>query len=345
VITTDDLAAAAILSALPAPLLDALASGAERRSYAEGEQLFAEGDAPQALHIVESGSLAVTHADDPSTILQVVRAGDSVGELGILGREPRTASVFAREPTTTIELAGAAIDRVLSSDANAMRTLAAALARALTFAKEELRHQNITLEERVRERTEELRDTQLEVVRRLGRAAEFRDDETGQHIVRMSAMCARLGRAIGMSEDECELLLNAAPMHDIGKLGIPDAVLLKPGRLDDAEWEVMKSHAELGAELLDGSRSDVVQLAREIALSHHERWDGSGYPLGLAGEEIPLPGRISALCDVFDALTSVRPYKVAWPVEKALGEILAQSGRHFDPELVPKFVELIDQPG
>jgi cyclic di-GMP phosphodiesterase len=173
-------------------------------------------------------------------------------------------------------------------------------------------------------------------------AAEFRDDDTGQHIVRMSAMCARPARAAGLDERDCELLLNAAPMHDIGKLGIPDAVLLKSGNLNAAEWEVMQSHAAIGAKLLADSRSELVQLAREIALTHHERWDGSGYPRGLAGEEIPLPGRICAICDVFDALTSARPYKDPWPVERAAADIQGQAGRHFDPALVPLFLELID---
>jgi CHASE2 domain-containing sensor protein len=199
---------------------------------------------------------------------------------------------------------------------------------------------NELLERRVRERTEELRDTQLEVVRRLALAAESRDGDTGAHIERMSRLCERLALAAGWSEAKAELMRHASALHDVGKIGIPDRVLLKPGRLDDPEWTVMKSHAEKGAVLLSDSRSDLLQLAEVIARTHHERWDGSGYPRGLAGEEIPLAGRICAICDVFDALVSPRPYKDPWAVKSALAEIRSQSGHQFDPDLVDIFVEL-----
>ncbi|OYT70060.1 MAG: two-component system response regulator [Chloracidobacterium sp. CP2_5A] len=199
------------------------------------------------------------------------------------------------------------------------------------------REQNRILEEKVRERTHQLRETQLEIVRRLGRAAEYRDNVTGMHVIRMSHYCAELARAIGWEEEACEMLLHASPMHDIGKIGIPDRILLKEGKLTDEEWEVMKSHAAIGAELLSGSTSPLMQMAMEIALSHHEKWDGSGYPRGLKGENIPIVGRIVALCDVFDALTTERPYKQAWPVEDVVAELERQSGRHFDPKLVETF--------
>ncbi len=143
-----------------------------------------------------------------------------------------------------------------------------------------------------------------------------------------------------MSDHECDVLLNSSPMHDIGKIGIPDRILLKPGKLDDEEFEIMKTHTTIGAELLSGSKSELMQVAEVIALSHHEKWDGSGYPAGLRGEDIPLAGRICALCDVFDALTSDRPYKMAWPVEKAVAHIQQQSGKHFDPRLVEAFATI-----
>ncbi len=200
-----------------------------------------------------------------------------------------------------------------------------------------VRTRNHWLEERVRERTRELYDTRLQIVRRLGRAAEFRDNETGLHIVRMSKISALLGAAAGMAEEDCELLLNASPMHDIGKIGIPDQILLKPGKFEPNEWEIMKTHASIGAEILSGDDSNLLSMARVIALSHHEKWDGSGYPNGLVGENIPLVGRIAALADVFDALTSERPYKKAWSVEAALGYIEANRGKHFDPRLVDLF--------
>jgi putative two-component system response regulator len=205
----------------------------------------------------------------------------------------------------------------------------------------EVREQNRILEEKVRQRTQQLRETQLEIVRRLGRAAEYRDNVTGMHVIRMSHYCAELARAIGWDDEACEMLLHASPMHDIGKIGIPDRILLKEGKLTPEEWEVMKSHATIGAELLSGSTSPLMHMAMEIALSHHEKWDGSGYPNGLKGEQIPIVGRIVALCDVFDALTTERPYKRAWSVEEVIAEIDRQSGRHFDPNLVEAFKSIL----
>lgn len=206
-----------------------------------------------------------------------------------------------------------------------------------------LHDQKAVLEDMVRQRTEQLHHTRLQIVRRLGRAAEYRDEETGNHILRMSHTCALLARAAGWSEDQVDLILNASPMHDIGKIGIPDAILLKPGRFSPPEWEIMKTHAAIGGQLLDGDGSDLMVMARDIAMTHHEKWDGSGYPLGLAGEAIPMAGRIAALADVFDALTSCRPYKPAWPVEMALEYVRAQRGNHFDPVLVDAFMALVPQ--
>jgi cyclic di-GMP phosphodiesterase len=201
-----------------------------------------------------------------------------------------------------------------------------------------MRGRNQWLEERVRERTRELYDTRLQIVRRLGRAAEFRDNETGLHIVRMSKMSVLLGEAAGMSSKDCELLLNASPMHDIGKIGVPDQILLKPGKLEPHEWEIMKTHTTIGAEILSGDDSELLSMARIIALCHHEKWNGSGYPRGLAGEDIPLVGRVVAMADVFDALTSVRPYKEAWTVEATLEYIDNNRGKHFEPLLVDLFL-------
>ena len=199
--------------------------------------------------------------------------------------------------------------------------------------------QKAVLEDMVRERTEEIRRTRLQVVQRLGMAAEYRDEETGNHILRMSHISALLARSIGWSEAKCELMLLASPMHDIGKIGIPDNILLKPGKFEPDEWEIMKTHAVIGGKLLEGDDSNLMQMARSIALSHHEKWDGSGYPNGLAGDGIPLAGRIAALADVFDALTSKRPYKKAWTVEAAVDLIKENSGKQFDPALVETFLE------
>jgi response regulator RpfG family c-di-GMP phosphodiesterase len=199
---------------------------------------------------------------------------------------------------------------------------------------------NELLEERVRERTAELQETQLEVVHRLALAAELRDDETGRHIERLGELCHRLALAIGMPAAEAEVLRHAAVLHDVGKIGIPDEVLHKPGGFDPDERALMRTHAQVGAELLSGGSSDLMRMAQEIALTHHEKWDGTGYPNGLAGEDIPLVGRICAICDVYDALLSERPYKRPWPLEDVLEELRGQAGRHFDPRLVASFLAI-----
>ncbi|MBC8211960.1 MAG: two-component system response regulator [Gammaproteobacteria bacterium] len=205
-----------------------------------------------------------------------------------------------------------------------------------------LLHHNELLDQQVRVRTQELWETRLDIVRSLGRAAEYRDNETGMHIIRMSKFSQALALASGESEQWAELLLNASPMHDIGKVGIPDHILLKPGKLTAEEWQVMQTHAAIGAEILQAQRpSELSKMASRIAIGHHEKWDGSGYPNGLAGEAIPLEARIVALADVFDALTSERPYKKAWPIDEAVSEIKKLSGSHFQPELVVAFLAVL----
>jgi CHASE2 domain-containing sensor protein len=199
---------------------------------------------------------------------------------------------------------------------------------------------NEVLEARVRERTRELWNTQVEILQRLGKAVDWRDAETGLHIERIGRSCERLALAIGMSPHEAELLRHASALHDVGKVGIPDEVLAKPGPLNAGEWELMKTHTTIGGEILEGSSSELVELSRVVALTHHEHWDGRGYPLGLRGEEIPLPGRICAICDVFDALLSPRPYKDPWPFDRSFAEIERLSGTQFDPGLVSAFLPI-----
>ena len=199
------------------------------------------------------------------------------------------------------------------------------------------------LEKKVLERTAELNSTRLEIIRRLGRAAEYKDNETGLHVIRMSHYSRLIATHINANEEWVELLFYAAPMHDIGKIGIPDANLLKPDKLNDDEWEVMRKHPEFGGEILGENDSELLQMAKEIAINHHEKWDGSGYPKGLKGEEIPLTARIIAIADVFDALTTERPYKKAWPVEHAVNFIDENSGSHFDPDLVAVFLKALPE--
>jgi putative two-component system response regulator len=211
----------------------------------------------------------------------------------------------------------------------------------LHHAQRHVREQNEQLEHIVQLRTRQLRETQLQIVRRLGRAAEYRDNETGNHIVRMSHTSSMLARELGKDEEFCELLMNASPMHDIGKIGIPDGILLKPGKLTPDEWEIMKTHVTIGASILSESDSPLLDMASEIALNHHEKWDGSGYPSGLSGEQIPLVGRIVAVADVFDALTSERPYKKPWPMEEAVNFMKEQSGLHFDARVVDALMAVL----
>ncbi|MDC3190728.1 two-component system response regulator [Pseudoalteromonas elyakovii] len=189
---------------------------------------------------------------------------------------------------------------------------------------------------------EQLQLAHIDLIQRLGRAAEYKDTDTGEHIARMSRYSKVLALAYGMSEYEAEQLKQAAPMHDVGKIGIPDSVLLKPGRLNENEYEHMKQHALIGAKILENSTSPLLQLAHKLALEHHEKWDGTGYPYGLKGEEISIEGRIVTIADVFDALTSKRPYKKAWSVEEALDLLKDEAGKHFDPQLIDLFIGQID---
>ena len=199
-----------------------------------------------------------------------------------------------------------------------------------------------TIEE-LRATHHELKESYLDTIKRLVLAAEYKDEDTGDHIIRMSGYCALLARRSGLPDDQVEVVLYAAPMHDVGKIGIPDSILLKPGRLTEEEFEVIKTHTGIGAKILAGSKSEILQMAHLIALTHHEKWDGSGYPRGISGEKIPLVGRIVALADVFDALTSRRPYKEPFPIERAVGNIKEGRAKHFDPALVDLFLESLDE--
>ncbi|MBV1862150.1 MAG: response regulator [Nannocystaceae bacterium] len=189
----------------------------------------------------------------------------------------------------------------------------------------------------------ELEAAQVQTIERLTKAAEFRDDETAAHLQRMSEYSRLLARKVGLDDYTSEMIRTASPMHDVGKIGIPDSILLKPGRLTPDEYEVMKKHAEIGYRILGGSESKLLQLAASIAHTHHEKYNGSGYPRGLKGDEIPIEGRIVAVADVFDALTSERPYKKAWPLERALKLLVDGRNEHFDAELVDLFIGSMDE--
>ncbi len=206
------------------------------------------------------------------------------------------------------------------------------------------------LEIEVMEKTKEINETRLEIIKKLGRAAEFKDNETGMHVERMSRYSYLIAKEYGLDESQCILLMNTAPMHDIGKIGIPDNVLKKAAHLDSEEWKIMEGHSEIGAEILGESKSELLGTAKILAMQHHERWDGTGYPKGIKGEEINVFARITAVADVFDALTSKRPYKQGWPLQEAVDYIKSESGEQFDPKVVeaferaiPKIVEIKDK--
>jgi putative two-component system response regulator len=211
------------------------------------------------------------------------------------------------------------------------------------FLHLELRRQNEMLEEHVLERTRELEEVRLEILERLSLASDYRDDATGRHTKRVSDLSAQIGRELGLPDDEIDHIRLAASLHDIGKIGIPDLILLKPGGLTVEETALMKTHTTIGAKVLSGSRSRMLQMAETIALAHHERWDGEGYPRGLEGEDIPLVARIVALADVVDALSSDRPYRDAWPKDQIAAEIVSQSGKQFDPQVVEAYLRITGQ--
>ncbi|MCQ6557109.1 HD domain-containing phosphohydrolase [Paenibacillus mendelii] len=203
-------------------------------------------------------------------------------------------------------------------------------------------HKN-TLEDRVRQRTEELQKAKIEILHLLGRAAEYRDDMTGSHTLRVGRLSALIASRLGLSEEQVDMIRMAAPLHDIGKIGIPDEILLKPGRFEPEEFERMKTHTMIGARILEDSSFTFLRLAGSIAQSHHEKWDGTGYPNGLQAEDIPLEARIVALADFYDALTHERPYKRAWTPEETIAEVKIQCGVHFDPQIVKAFIQLYEE--
>ncbi len=207
-----------------------------------------------------------------------------------------------------------------------------------------LSNQRRFLEEQVRGRTLELENTRIEIIRRLGQAAEYKDNETGLHIVRISLYSSILARQAGFPEHFCELIYNASAMHDVGKIGVPEAILNKQDKLDAEEWRIMQQHVAIGAKIIGDHHTDpLLRMSYNIVLTHHEKWDGSGYPNAIAGDDIPIEGQIVAIADVFDALTSARPHKNAWTIEAAMDFIESESGKHFNADLVKHFKQALNQ--
>ena len=319
-----------------------------QRLSAEGYPCKEAGSAEEALNMLQ---------DDPAelVILDIKMPGKSGVELlpEIKLRYPDTAVIMATattDATTAIQcMKGGAYDYLVKPFN--LDEVALSADRALEKRRLELENRAYQqhLEEMVMERTSELKRAiektklaSLDTIHRLARAAEYKDEDTGAHIQRMSQYSAAIARKMGLGDREVENMLYAAPMHDVGKIGIPDYILLKPGKLDLGEWEIMKKHSVIGAEILRGSDVEFIQLAETIALTHHEKWDGSGYPRELRGSDIPLAGRIVAIADVFDALTSARPYKEPFSIKKSLDIVQEGRGNHFDPDVVDAFFAIKD---
>ncbi|MFZ5892013.1 MAG: HD domain-containing phosphohydrolase [Myxococcota bacterium] len=290
-------------------------------------------------------ALEIVASDAPDLVLLDVMMPDLDGYevCRQLKANPDTASIPVIFVTTLSHVGSEARGIELGAIDYITKPYVASLVRARVRTHVALHRYQRSLEEQVRERTRELRETRLEIIRRLGRAAEYRDNETGMHVMRMSHISGLLGRRLGMNDAQAELLLQAAPMHDVGKIGIPDSILLKPGALTPDEWAIMKQHTSIGAQIIGDHPSELMQMARMVALRHHERWDGSGYPDGLAGTQIPLAARIVAIADAFDALLSRRPYKQPWTLGDTLALFRDQRARQFDPEGVDALLASVDE--
>ncbi len=284
---------------------------------------------------------------DGFTVARAVRANATFADLPIV----MVTALTAKEDRLKAVESGANDFVAKPIDATELRVRMNSLLRMKAY-HDEVKGYQAHLELMVAEKTRTLREAladlemarqatlsaHIETIQKLSSAAEYKDEDTASHIMRMSRYCAHIAEKSGLDADNVDLILNSSPMHDIGKIGIPDAILLKPGKLDPDEWEIMKTHAEIGAKILTGGSSKYLESGAVIAMSHHERWDGSGYPQGLTGEDIPLFGRICALADVFDALTTRRPYKPPFSNETAMEIMQKGRGTHFDPALYDVFL-------
>lgn len=286
------------------------------------------------LQYAKDGEAAITIAKNelPSLILLDVMMPDITGHSVCkqLKEDPNTKHI----PIIFVTALSDDVDEVMGLELGAVDYITKPVSASIVKARVKT-HLSLV-------QADELRESRLKIIQTLGKASEYKDNETGMHVLRMSHYAKIIATSYGFGDLQVDNLFNAAPMHDIGKIGIPDSILLKPGRLTDDEMTIMKRHSEIGAEIIGDCDSEILTLAKSIALSHHEKWDGSGYPKGLSQEEIPIEGRIVAVADVFDALTSKRPYKDAWPIEDAINYIKENSGKHFDPNIVDLFLENID---
>lgn len=303
--------------------------------------------ADYTVKVAKSGEVAlkIVREDQPDLILLDIMMPEMDGyEVCRRLKEDHTTSHI---PVIFITGLGGAADELKGLELGAVdyvtKPISPPIVKARVRTHLALYDQNRELDRKVTLKTHTIQETKQQIIQRLGRAAEYKDDETGTHVVRIGHYASLLARLVGSSEETCTIIMQAATMHDIGKIGIPDSILRKPGKLTVEEYEIMKTHCDIGANIIGDDSSELLKTARIIALTHHEKWDGSGYPNSLMGEDIPRVGRIVALADVFDALTSERPYKEAWSIEKTLEFLHQQSGKHFEPELVRLFTSNMDE--
>ncbi len=294
---------------------------------------------PEPMFVPDLEPLAHENAWQPEDALLVPLRHSDGHLLGVLSLDEPDDGLRP-QPTDLAVLAGVAAHLAQALESAETAEANEYLLSQLQQAEYAIRRQNQRLERTVRERTRELEQARVETLQRLALAAEYRDDETHQHTERVGALAAMLAHGIGLSRDQVAVIRRAAPLHDIGKLGVSDTILLKRSSLNAREQKAMQAHTTIGARILAGSQSEVLRSGEEIALTHHERWDGRGYPRGVAGAAIPVSGRLTALADVFDALTHTRPYKEVWPLQEAVDEIARLSGSYFDPRVVEAFLAL-----
>lgn len=328
-----------LFSTLAPEDLRGLEDAAELVSAPKDAVILREGETTTELYLVASGRAQAVARDERGgrVPLNIFKAGDHFGEMSFIDGQPRSATVEALTPVRLLRIPRPAFDRLIRENPEISFVLMRGLSEKIRKATHQLEDLAFIVSH------DELQNVHLETIRRLALAAEFKDDNTGAHLERVSRYSETLARGLGLSGAEVADICHAAPMHDIGKIGIPERILLKPGRLDDEELAIMRTHPVIGGRILANPGSDLLRRAREIALGHHERFDGRGYPAGTTGERIPVAARIVALADVFDALTSERPYKKAFPPERTAEMIREERGKHFDPELTDIFERFYDR--
>lgn len=311
----------------------------EECSYPKDSIVLHEGDDSTALYIVKDGHARAVSTDQQGheVVYNEFRAGDYFGEMSFIDEEPRSATVVITETTDLLIVPREPFKKILTSHPDLSFNLMKGLSHKLRKATRHIEDLIFVVSQ------QELHDAHLDTLKRLVFAAEYKDENTGDHIARVSGYAEFIGEELGLPNQEIQDICHAAPMHDIGKIGIPEHILLKPDKLTVDEFTVMKTHTIIGAKILSNPQSSLLKCAHQIALSHHERFDGTGYPNAVSGEDIPLAARIVGLADTFDALISSRPYKYPYSIEVALDVIKKERGKHFDPTIVDAFLDNIEK--